>query len=522
VLPATVQATLAARIDRLDDRERDLLRRAAVIGFELSKPLLLAICGLEEGELEDALEALVSAELLVDRVGQPGVEYVFKHPLTQEVAYHSLLRERRQQLHGEVARAIEQLNPERLDERAALVAHHWEAAGEALLAARWSARAADWVGLSDMTQALAHWRKVAALADGSTHSRAAETLARLAHVRQLDYGWRLGMSDEEARLHYEQARQILARREGDPRLVGLTSLYATVRGFAGHLDDYEALSEQAYRAAKAIGDPTLRMGTLVVIMQARQTRGRIADAVAVADEAIELGAQDPTLASRESSVVCPYAWCLMFRGWILCDAGRLDDASESLDRALRAAQEYGDVETEGWAHMLYVLVARYSGRVETMLDHATRAYEIAEQTGAAFHRAWQLYFLGYARFMVGDTDEAIASIERSIEIAREAHTALEQEPIRLASLAEALLSAGDNARALETARESVAIALERGNAGNLPYCYRVLTEALLASDHEADAAHTALNDAEKAAHATGALAELPHIERLRATLVPVS
>jgi tetratricopeptide (TPR) repeat protein len=174
--------------------------------------------------------------------------------------------------------------------------------------------------------------------------------------------------------------------------------------------------------------------------------------------------------------------------------------------------------------MLYVLLARHTGAAETMLAHATEAREIGERTGAAFSRAWQMYFLGYARLMAGQTSEAIEAIERSITIARESGTALEQEPVRIASLSEALRRAGDIARALETAREAVAIAVQRGNAGNLPYCYRVLAEALLDSD-EPDriaGAQDALAHAQAAADATGARAELPHIERARARLVPVS
>src|SRR5262249_62118434 len=96
-----------------------------------------------------ALQALARAELIYEPALYPEAEYAFKHPLTQEVAYGSQLGERRKRVHAAVAHAIEATSAEKLDEQAALVAHHWERAGEALVAANWHARAADWAGARD-------------------------------------------------------------------------------------------------------------------------------------------------------------------------------------------------------------------------------------------------------------------------------------------------------------------------------------------------------------------------------------
>ena len=107
-------------------------------------------------------------------------EYAFKHPLTQEVALGSQLQERRRQVHAAVARAIERQDAEHLDERAALLAHHWEEAGEALSAARWHRRAAEWVGRTDFAAATHHW-------GGCARSRASfrTTASRRARHRRL-------------------------------------------------------------------------------------------------------------------------------------------------------------------------------------------------------------------------------------------------------------------------------------------------------------------------------------------------
>ena len=128
-LPPTVQAVLAARIDRLSQRDRTVLQAAAVIGHRFTEPLLERVTGLDDKELRAALRALIGADLLVQST-TTAAGYAFKHDLTQEVAYRSELSERRARIHGAVARALEQQHPDKRDELAALIAHHLEEAGE--------------------------------------------------------------------------------------------------------------------------------------------------------------------------------------------------------------------------------------------------------------------------------------------------------------------------------------------------------------------------------------------------------
>ena len=141
-LPDTVQSLLAARIDRLDDRVKRVLQAAAVIGKQFDEPLLREISGLDDRELERALDELQEGEYLRVVTVAPRPEYAFKHPLMRDVAYHSQLGERRTRLHAAAAAALETLRAERLGRHAALIAHHWEAAGMRFEAARWKRRAA--------------------------------------------------------------------------------------------------------------------------------------------------------------------------------------------------------------------------------------------------------------------------------------------------------------------------------------------------------------------------------------------
>ena len=123
-VPATVQAVLAARIDHLPPEEKRLLQTAAVVGTEVPLPLLQALAELPEATLHRGLAHLQAAEFLYETRLFPALEYTFKHALTHEVAYNSLLLERRRMLHARIVEALEALAPERAAEQVERLAHH--------------------------------------------------------------------------------------------------------------------------------------------------------------------------------------------------------------------------------------------------------------------------------------------------------------------------------------------------------------------------------------------------------------
>jgi predicted ATPase len=123
-VPATVQAVLAARIDRLPPGDKALLQTASVVGKDVPLALLQAIAEQAGDELHAAIERLQAAEFLYEAGIFPDVEYTFKHALTHDVTYGSLLQDRRRRLHGQIVETIERLNPDRLAEHIERLAHH--------------------------------------------------------------------------------------------------------------------------------------------------------------------------------------------------------------------------------------------------------------------------------------------------------------------------------------------------------------------------------------------------------------
>src|SRR5262249_47448621 len=134
-----------------------------------SEPILTRVINeishspLSEIELGVALRVLKNSDFILERSLYPVPEYSFKHPLTQEVALNAQLKERRRRVHAAAAGALEEVHAGRLDEAAALLAHHHEQAGDALAAARWHRRAAEWAGITNAAEGLRHWERVRSL-----------------------------------------------------------------------------------------------------------------------------------------------------------------------------------------------------------------------------------------------------------------------------------------------------------------------------------------------------------------------
>jgi class 3 adenylate cyclase/tetratricopeptide (TPR) repeat protein len=349
-VPASVQAVLAARIDRLSPRDKSVLQAAAVIGKDFPGPVLERVLDLGPAELEEALRDLVAGEFVYEQELYPEALYAFKHPLTQEVAYGSQLGERRGTVHAAVARAIAARYPEQLEERAALLAQHWEAAGETLEAARWHTRAASWSGSGDPTQALRHWRRVRELADALPESDEATALGLEARISLLTYGWRLGISREEAEALFKEAERA-ALRAGDVRSRAiLLATYGVVRGVGdGDLREYARLERQAIALAEESGDPGLYV-TIATNAYAFYCTGGYREAVAISDRAIELADGDPAVGAG-IIVACPYAFYHQFKGWMMLELGELEQARKLIEHGRKIAGEQGDIETVGWSHM---------------------------------------------------------------------------------------------------------------------------------------------------------------------------
>src|SRR5262249_9385052 len=173
----------------------------------------------------------------------------FKHPLTQEVAYGSQLGERRKRIHAAVARAIEATSAEKLDEQAALLAHHWERAGEALAAAGWHARAADWAGARDREAMYRHWERVRALLADVPESTETRALGVVARTRMIHNAIFLRDAGVDTAVLFAEGIALAARLEGAAPRVILLSEYGVAQVAGGQTHDGLAHRREAVALA---------------------------------------------------------------------------------------------------------------------------------------------------------------------------------------------------------------------------------------------------------------------------------
>src|SRR5205823_1786061 len=164
--------------------------------------------------------------------------------------------------------------------------HHWEAAGDAIEAARWYRRAAGRTGLADLAGAIADWRKVRSLLAGAPETPETIALRIQAAMRLLTLGWRRGLSLDEAATIFEDG-MALARRAGDARSpVGLLNSYGMVRGFAGDVSGAVACVTEATRLADGVDDPGLQLGARTSLVEALVMAGDHRAALARIEESL--------------------------------------------------------------------------------------------------------------------------------------------------------------------------------------------------------------------------------------------
>jgi class 3 adenylate cyclase/tetratricopeptide (TPR) repeat protein len=257
-VPATVQAVLAARVDRLPPEEKQVLQTAAVIGPEVPFGLLQAMAELPEAALRLALTHLQVAEFLYETRLFPELEYTFKHALTQQVAYETLLQERRRALHARIVAAIEELSPEHLADQVERLSHHafqgeiWDKAVAYLRQA--GAKAA---AHSANREAVLCWTRALVALQHLPDSR--HTCEQAIDLR-LELRYPLQMLGElERLLQCLREAESLAETLDDHRRLGWISAYMTqYYWITGNLDHAIEVGHRALAIATNLADGTLQ------------------------------------------------------------------------------------------------------------------------------------------------------------------------------------------------------------------------------------------------------------------------
>ncbi len=516
-VPATVQSVLAARIDRLEPAAKQLLQVTSVVGKEVSARALALTAGLDEEGLNPALCTLVDGGFLYEAELSPERVLAFRHPLTREVAYGTQLAERRGATHAAAARAMIELEPDRLDELAALIAHHLQEGGEALEATRWFARAAHWAGHTQPRDALRLWQQVTALNDELEESEESTAMAVSSRLLQLDYAWRLGMDRQEADALAAQATEV-AEKIGDLHSLALLKLLTAARpGIADHSGEWVSAAEEAIELADRAGDPSLRIGVRSAAVYAYMCAGNLDAVEGAAEEVLALTGGDRKLGGG-IVIDSPIAWALTAKAMALRERDRFGESEELTDLALRIAGEDDDPETASWARGSKCLLLADREEVEAALVLTRRNRELTEQLGDVFSRSTALTSTAYVLLAAGEGEEALATIDLSDRLYREAMgSGGETEAWRSTLRARILLSLGRSSDALEEAEWATGTAKRRGMGWQVSSALHTLAQAR--AEARVPGVEAALVEATEAAELRGHAMTLRKIRADRSSLL---
>jgi class 3 adenylate cyclase/tetratricopeptide (TPR) repeat protein len=412
-IPGTIQDVIMARVDSLPEATRDVLKAGSAIEREFSYELVKRVTGISEQELLSHLSALRDAELLYERGIYPQSTYIFKHALTQEVVYDSIMAKRRKQLHLDIGDAIEQIHKDNLDEHYGLLVEHyiagenWEKGAEYC---RLAARKAE--GTSSLNDAIAYSEKrVACL----------EKLPQTEDVEKKIVGARttLGLYHIQMNRHVEGKEAVepivdLALERGDKRRV--SQIYSVLGSYSCLLEEdfpkgFKYL-EDALKIAEEFNDAlSLVMANYWLAMglsfncEYERALYHVGKALEITVAANSLWGIS-TLKSQMGVFVYDFQ-------------GRIDLGYQTSTEALRLAEESGDIDSKARAYVSHGRSCYCRGFLEEAEEHLSKGINLSESIN---YVTWLI--LGH--FWLGDTYFDMGDYERSKDCHEKAISELEQ------------------------------------------------------------------------------------------------
>jgi predicted ATPase len=497
-LPTTVQGILASRIDRLGPEEKTLLQTLSVIGKEFSLSLLKQVTNQPEDELHRLLSHLQTAEFIYEQPAFPEPEYTFKHALTQEVAYGSLLLERRRVLHERTAKAIEALFHSQLEDHYSELAHHYSRSGN-------TKKAVEYLQLAGQ-QAVQR----SAYAEAFTHlTTALELLKTLPDTPergqqeltlQLAVGVPLmatkGYAAPEAEHAYSRARELCQQLGETPQLFpalrGLWQFY--------HLRaEYETagrLGEQLFSLAQHVQSPALLLEAHRVLGPTLFQLGEFAPA----REHLEQGIALYDLQQHRSHAFLygqdPGVACRSHAARVLWHLGYPDQALKRSHEALSLAQELSHpfslayaLSFAAWSHQ-----SRREGQAAQ--ERAEAAITLSTEQGFPSWLAMGTISWGWALAEQGQGEEGIAQMRQGMAAWRATGAELAR-PYYLALLAEAYGRMGQLEEGLSVLAEALSAVHQAGDREYEAELYRLKGELTLAQSSVQGLASSVQKEAEE-------------------------
>jgi len=306
-VPATVQAAIEARIDRLEAPAKRTLNAASVIGARFGAELLAAL------GIDAVFDELLNAELIDQVRFTPSAEYAFRHALIRAVAYESQLKSDRAEWHRRLAAAIQESEPGSVEENAALIAQHLQAAGELHAAYGWHIRSGTWSADRDIGAARVSWERAGQIADALPADDPGQLPMRIAPRTMLCATAWQARAVQESQGRFAELRQLCSAAEDKVSLaIGMTGLTSELM-FAGRAGEGSPLASEQMALLESIGDPALTIGLAFVAFASWFESGEFGEILRWSQTVIDLAGGDPTKGAG-FGMGSPLAIAVAFRG----------------------------------------------------------------------------------------------------------------------------------------------------------------------------------------------------------------
>ena len=491
-IPPTLQQSLAARLDRLGSA-RETAQIGAVLGRGFSYALVQSVAGLDEGALRSALERLAQADILFVEGDGPQANYRFKHALIQDAAYDSLLKSRRRALHAQAAEILrDSASPEPEP-----IAHHFTQAGLDDLAIEWWGKAGDQaLRRSAFQEAIVHLGKAIAMADRAAGGTVAGPAARQGAAGgvapgqrvklQTDYGralmWSKGFDAEETKVAFARLSEFEASAESAAaRFVALDA--QCLRYFTrGEYTEARELAETFLREAEAEGrsmeaGAARRMLGLVLLHQGDLHAARSILEQALADYLPERDAATQSRFGRDTEVSAAAYLALAY--W---HVGEVDRARQSIERALRRADELGSVAARANALYWQTVLEAHRGDASATHDVADALHRLTEEYGIRTYADFCQIFASWAYGRLTDPEAGAERLKQRIATLNAVQGGRTGTRLYHGLLAELELVMSRPDCALEQIDEALEIADLKGGHYRVPHLHRLRGDILLKSD----------------------------------------
>jgi class 3 adenylate cyclase/tetratricopeptide (TPR) repeat protein len=485
-IPTTLQDSLMARLDRLAP-VKEIGQVGAAIGREFSYFLMREVAGRDEPSLKDALAKLERAELVFRRGEPPEAIYSFKHALVRDAAYESLLKSRRQQLHGQIARKIEEKFPDIVLSQPEIVAHHFAEAGLAEPAVAYWLKAGNLALSRSANAAVSHLEqglKLTPRIDNPMLRNKFELLLQtsLGNSLRAIKGW----SSDSVKNAYTRALQLCRESGLDehtfPAVFGLW----TWNFLRAALREAQALAEHLLDIAKNVDDSVYKVLAHEALGFTLFAQGKFAAAHTELERSINLCEDNKTGAYLDLSAQDPRVHVRLYDGLTLCLLGFPDQALRLCADARRYADASGHPFSEAMAQTISLRVHQLRGEAAVVASQAIAAIALGEEHEFVHYVAMGRILRGWARAQLGEFEEGIAEIQEGLEKER-AIGALLFESYSLGLLADACIKNKRYGQALEFLRQ-VRLNEEDNERFYAAEIYRLLGETHFRSNQDLDQA----------------------------------